>query len=98
LQYILHLSFLGSHPNEACHAFVLIIISFESPRHHNTKSSGIQHNGQGFLNPILDNKDKFKYLLDAPTTLPSDEKKNKKKDKKDEEYDTDMLIESEGLV
>ena len=40
---------------------------------------------------ILDNKDKFKYLLDPPKTLPSDVQKNKKKDK---EYDTDMLIES----
>ena len=46
---------------------------------------------------ILENKDKFEYLISPPPTLPSDvERKNKKH--KEEEYDTDLLIENEELV
>jgi beta-1,4-mannosyl-glycoprotein beta-1,4-N-acetylglucosaminyltransferase len=44
---------------------------------------------------ILDNKEKFKYLLDPAPTLASDiEKKNKIQP---EEYDIDLLNEKDGL-
>ena len=43
---------------------------------------------------ILDNKDKFKYLLDPPTALSSD---LKKEDVKPDEYDPDLLNESDNI-
>ena len=48
---------------------------------------------------ILENREKFKYLLDPPATLATDtetgqkSKKSKKKKDKPEEYDTDLLNE-----
>ena len=53
---------------------------------------------------ILENRDKFKYLLDPPPTIASDidrkpnQKKlpKEKKEDKAEEYDTDLLLEREA--
>ena len=43
---------------------------------------------------ILDNRDKFKYLLDPPATSATD---LKKEDKKPDEYDPDLLNESDNI-